>query len=104
MADRPTTGLGIQDVIGDRREDVLRLAKVHRAHDVRVFGSVARAEATENSDIDFLVKFEPEYTLWDHIGLMQDLSELLGREVEVSTDDTLKERLKESVLREAIPL
>jgi predicted nucleotidyltransferase len=50
------------------------------------------------------VKFEPEYTLWDHIGLMQDLAELLGREVEVSTNDTLKERLKESDVREAVSL
>lgn len=104
MADKRATGLGIEDVIGAKREDVLRLAQRHGAYNVRVFGSVARGEATANSDIDFLVAFKPDSTLWDHIGLMQDLAELLGREVDISTDDTLKERLKERVLREAVPL
>ena len=104
MVDRLSAGLGIEDVIGSRREDILRLAKTYKAYDVRVFGSVARGEATENSDVDFLVRFEPDYTLWDHIGLMQDLAELLGRAVDVSTDDTLKERLRDRVLREAVSL
>jgi hypothetical protein len=65
---------------------------------------VARGEATDDSDIDFLVDFETGYTLWDHIGLVQDLSELLGRRVDVSTDETLRERLRERILREAVPL
>jgi hypothetical protein len=98
------TGAGIAVLIGDKREDILRLARARKAHNVRLFGSVARGEATEDSDIDFLVTFDPDYTLWDHIGLMQDLSELLGRRVDVSTDGTLRERLRERILREAVPL
>jgi uncharacterized protein len=98
------TGLGIRDLLTDKREDILRLAKMRKAYNVRIFGSVARNEATEHSDVDFLVTFEPDYTLWDHIGLMQDLAELLKRDVDVSTDDSLKERIRERVLREAVPL
>lgn len=95
---------GIPELLAGKREDILRLAQQHKAYNVRVFGSVARGEATDDSDIDFLVDFEMGYTLWDHIGLVQDLSELLGRRVDVSTDETLRERLRERILREAVPL
>ncbi|MCL4878427.1 MAG: nucleotidyltransferase family protein [Anaerolineae bacterium] len=95
---------GIPELLAGKREDILRLAQQHKAYNVRVFGSVARGEATDDSDIDFLVDFETGYTLWDHIGLVQDLSELLGRRVDVSTDETLRERLRERILREAVPL
>lgn len=99
-----TSGLGIDDLLKDKRDDILRLASARKAYNVRVFGSVARGEATETSDVDFLVTFEPSYTLWDHIGLIQDLSELLERDVDVSTEDTLKSRIKGRVLQEAKPL
>lgn len=95
---------GIEDILADKREEILRLAQQHKAYNVRVFGSVARGEATDSSDVDFLVTFEAGYTLWDHIGLIQELSELLGRRVDVSTDETLRARLKERILREAVPL
>jgi predicted nucleotidyltransferase len=104
MPDQRKPGLGIDDLLVEKREDILRLAGARKAYNVRVFGSVARGEASESSDIDFLVTFEPGYTLWDHIGLMQDLTELLGRSVDVSTDDTLRERIRERILREAVPL
>jgi predicted nucleotidyltransferase len=98
------SGLGINDLLKDKREEILRLAENYHATNVRVFGSVARGEATEESDVDFLVDFEPDYTLWDHIGLMQDLAELLERQVDIGTEDTLKERIKGRILREAVPL
>jgi predicted nucleotidyltransferase len=104
MTDKRQAGLGIPDLLQEKREDILRLARARKAYNVRVFGSVARGEATDTSDIDFLVTFEPDYTLWDHIGLMQDLAELLGRAVDVSTDATLKERLRERVVQEAVSL
>jgi predicted nucleotidyltransferase len=104
VSGEPKAGRGINKLLQDKREDILRLARARKAYNVRVFGSVARGEATEDSDVDFLVRFEPDYTLWDHIGLVQDLVELLGCEVDVSTDDTLQERIRERVLREAVPL
>lgn len=94
----------IRDLLAEKREDILRLAQARKAYNVRVFGSVACGEATKDSDVDFLVSFDPDYTLWDHIGLMQDLAELLGRDVDVSTDATHFEHLRARVLREAVPL
>jgi predicted nucleotidyltransferase len=94
----------IRNLLTEKREDILQLAQARKAYNVRVFGSVVRGEATEDSDIDFLVTFRPNYTLWDHIGLMQDLAELLGRDVDVSTDATLRDHVRARVLREAVPL
>ena len=104
MSDQTEIDSGILDLVATKREDILRLAHERKAFNVRIFGSVARGEATETSDVDFLVTFAPNYTLWDHIGLIQDLSELLGRKVDVSTDDTLRERFRDRILSEAIPL
>jgi uncharacterized protein len=67
------------------REEILRRAARRGAHDLRVFGSVARGEATENSDLDLLVAWEPGRSLLDHAGLVQDLQDLLGMKVHVGT-------------------
>ena len=66
-----------------RREELLRIAAAHGAHNVRVFGSVARGQARPDSDIDFLVEFEPDRTVLDLSGLILDLEEALGRRVDV---------------------
>jgi hypothetical protein len=71
---------------------------------VRVFGSVARGEADDKSDIDFLVEMEPGRSLLDLAGLLVTLGELLGREVDVVTDRGLRERIRDRVLAEAVPL
>lgn len=90
--------------LATRRADILRLAERYRTRDVRVFGSVARGEATEASDVDLLVNTGPGCSLFDLGGLLEDLQDLLGCRVDVVTDDGLKPRLRERVLREAIPL
>jgi predicted nucleotidyltransferase len=59
----------------ERREAILRLAARHGAHNLRVFGSVARGEANESSDLDLLVAWEPGRSLLDHAGLVQDLQQ-----------------------------
>jgi predicted nucleotidyltransferase len=87
-----------------RRADILRLARQHGASNVRVFGSVARGEAVTGSDVDFLVDFQSGTSLWDVIGLWQDLSALLGCEVSVVTESTLQGRFRHNVLRDAVPL
>lgn len=92
------------DLLLHHRADMLRLAAVHGATDVRVFGSVARGEADEASDIDILVRLAPERSLFDLGGLLMDLQDLLGRRVDLVTERGLRPRLRERVLREAIPV
>ncbi|HUQ94246.1 MAG TPA: nucleotidyltransferase family protein [Bryobacteraceae bacterium] len=87
-----------------RRDEILRLARQRGAHDVRVFGSVARGEATENSDLDLLVAWEPGRSLMDHAGLVEDLQELLGMKVHVGTEKSLHWYVRDRILREATPL
>ena len=90
--------------LAERRAEILRLAEHYRTRDVRVFGSVARGEATETSDVDFLVKTQPGCSLFDLGGLLEDLQEMLGCRVDLVTEDGLKPRLRDRVLQEAIPV
>ena len=94
----------VEDLLKDRREEILRIAAKHGARNVRVFGSLARGEADEQSDVDFLVDMEPGRSLLDMGGLLMDLRELLGRDVDVVTERTLKPRVRTRVLREAVAL
>ena len=88
----------------ERREEILRRAGRRGAHSLRVFGSVARGEANENSDLDLLAEWEPGRSLMDHAGLVQDLQELLGMKVHVGTEKSLHWYVRERILREATPL
>jgi hypothetical protein len=90
--------------LAKRRAEIIRLAEEHHAGDVRVFGSIARGENTETSDVDLLIKTRPGCSLLDLGGLLADLEDLLQCRVDLVTDDGLKPRLRERVLREAIPL
>lgn len=91
-------------LLQSKRQEILRLAAQHGASNVRVFGSVARGEATDVSDIDFLVDFPPDYSLWDRIGLKQDLEDLLGRNVDVVLAGQLREMIRDEILSDAVPL
>ena len=92
------------ELLHEKREDILRVASKRGAYNVRVFGSVARGEADAKSDIDLLVDLEPGRSLFDLGGLLMDLQNLLGHEVDVVTERGLRERIRERVLKEAIPL
>jgi predicted nucleotidyltransferase len=96
--------MAVEDLLKAKREEILRVCAKYGAYNVRVFGSVARSEADEQSDIDFLVGLEPGRTLFDLGGLQYDLEQLLGRGVDVVTERGLKPRIRERVLREAVPL
>ncbi|MEZ5353758.1 MAG: nucleotidyltransferase family protein [Bryobacteraceae bacterium] len=80
------------------------MARKHGARNIRVFGSVARGETTEDSDLDLLVEWEPGRGLLDHVGLVQDLEELLGVKVHVGTEAALHWYVRDRILREATPL
>ena len=86
------------------REEILRLAERRGARNLRVFGSVARGEAKEGSDLDLLVEWEPDRSLLDHAGLVEDLQELLGMKVHVGTEKSLHWYVRDRILREATPL
>ncbi len=94
----------IHGIVKEKREDILRIAAKHGATNVRVFGSVARGEADDKSDIDLLVTIEKGRSLLDHAALWIELEEFLGRKVDVISDKGLKPRIREKVLNEAVPL
>lgn len=87
-----------------RREEILRLAASHGARNIRIFGSVARGEADESSDVDFLVEMEPGRTLLDMGGLLMDLQALLGGQVDIISARGLRPSIRDQVLREAVSL
>jgi uncharacterized protein len=92
------------ELLHEKREEILRIARNYGASNVRVFGSVARGEADEQSDIDLLVDMERGRSLLSLAGLLVDLEELLGCQVDVVPEDSLRERIKGRVLQEAVPL
>ena len=97
--------LWIQELLKQQRSQIIALAEKHGAYNVRVFGSVARGEATEDSDIDFLVDYDLEkITPWFPGGLLLDLEQLLNRQVDIVTVDMLKERIRDRILLEAVRL
>jgi len=88
----------------EKREEILSTAARHGARKVRVFGSVVRGEAGPESDLDFLVELEPGRSLLDHAALLLDLQDLLGHDVDVLTDKGIHPRIRDRVLKEAVPL
>ena len=96
--------MGIDAILNEKREEILRIAARRGARNVRVFGSVARGEAGPGSDVDFLVEMDSGRSLMDFGALLMDLEELLGRKVDLVEVGGLHELLAEDVLREAVPL
>lgn len=94
----------LHNLLDEKHDDILMLAERHGAYNVRVFGSVARGDARPDSDIDFLVEFRPGYGLIDRIALMQELQDLLGRHVDVVRERSLRDRIRENVLKDAVSL
>ena len=96
--------MDLRELLDEKREEILRIARAHGARNVRVFGSAARGDAKETSDVDFLVEFEPGTSLLQHGAMISELEDLLGRKVDVAPEKTLRERVRERVLREAVRL
>lgn len=94
----------LSELLQEKREEILRLCARYGAQNIRIFGSVARGEAYEQSDLDFLVEMEPGRSLFDLGGLQYDLEQLLGCSVDLVTDQGLREQMRSRVQREAIPL
>ena len=96
--------MAIRQVLEEKRDDILRIAARHGAYNVRVFGSVARGEDRPDSDVDLLVNVGATTSSWFPAGLILDLEQILGRQVEIVTENGLNPHLREHVLQEAVPL
>ena len=96
--------MGGKKLLEEKREEILRICTKYGARNVRVFGSTARGEADEMSDIDLLVELEPGRSLFDLGGLQYELERVVGCRVDVVTERGLKERIRLRVLKEAVPL
>jgi predicted nucleotidyltransferase len=92
----------LEEIIQNKREELLQIAAKHGAHHLRIFGSVARGEARPDSDVDILVELEPGRSLLDHAALMLDLEQVLGCKVDVATLKGLRPHIREQVLKEAV--
>ena len=96
--------MGLNQLIQKKRPEILKIAARHGAYNLRLFGSVARGEADEASDVDILVELEPNRSLLDLGGFLADLEVLLQCKVDVVTERGLKKRIRERVMQEAVPL
>ena len=94
----------IKEVLTRKREEILRIAANRGAYNVRIFGSVVRDEAGPGSDVDFLVDLEPERSLLDVGGLVLDLQNLLGFEVDIVSEKRMHWYIRDRVIAEARPL
>lgn len=98
-------GLGISELLSSHQAQILAIAEKHGADNVRVFGSIARGEATPNSDLDLLVDYNStKRSPWFPIGLKLDLEQLLNRRVDIATISMLKESMRDRILAEAVKL
>ena len=95
--------MGIE-ILKDKRDAILRLAARYGVERMRIFGSLARGEATPASDIDFLVAFRRGKTLLDLIGFKQDLESLLGKKVDIVSEGGVSPYLSNRIFGEAVPL
>jgi predicted nucleotidyltransferase len=98
-----TDGAPTMDDLRARRDEILAIAASHGAHNVRVFGSIPGGYARPDSDVDFLVEFEPDRTVLDLSGLILDLQDALGRKVDVMEEGRTGS-MTEEIMREAVPL
>jgi len=94
----------MDELIEQQREAILAIAERHGVTDVRVFGSMVRGTADEESDVDLLVRPLPGTSLFDLGGLVMDAQELLGRSVDVVSERALHPAMREQVLRESLRL
>lgn len=101
MADVATKPL--RELVDARREEIKAIAR-HHGRSVAVFGSVARGDERPDSDIDFLVELEPDARPLEILSIGVELEEALGVKVDVGTPASLRTRLRDEVLAEALPL
>jgi uncharacterized protein len=96
--------MDLYELLKFKKQEIIEIAKKHGAYNIRVFGSVARHTAGEDSDIDFLIDIGTNTSFFFPGGLIADLEKLLGKKVDIATERSLKPRMRETVLKEAVAL
>lgn len=96
--------MSLHSKLKEKRAEILQIAAKYGASNIRVFGSVARGDEKEESDIDMLITLEKGRSLLDHAALVVELEDLLGCKVDVATETGLRERVRRRILQEAVPL
>lgn len=99
---RMEKAMTLEELLKNKRQEILKIAEKHGAYNVRVFGSVARGEAGAGSDVDFLVDMQQGRNLLDMGGLLMDLQDYLGVEVDLVTEKGLRQRIRQHILDEAV--
>ena len=95
----------IEKLLLSHKDEIIAIAEKHGAYNIRVFGSVARGEATESSDLDLLIDYDrAKKTPWFPAGLILELEDLLAIPVDIGTELQLKKEIRDRVLSEAIAL
>jgi hypothetical protein len=92
------------ELVQQKKDAIRRIAQEHGATEIRLFGSVASGDESETSDIDFLVELEDGRSLLDLGGMLMDLQEELGVEVDLTTIASLPDEQRERLLRESSPV
>jgi uncharacterized protein len=101
---QPTSSSSGEEILQRLRELLPELRQRYHAAEIAVFGSRARGDATSTSDLDLLVAFDDEATLFDLVGMELDLQERLGIGIDVVTPGSLKPRIRDRILKSAVPL
>jgi len=96
--------VGVNELLAEMRCEILRIADKYGAADVCVIGSFARGQARPDSDLDLLVCWRPEASLFDHAGLVVEMERLLKRKVDIASDGWIKPGIQENVYCDAVPL
>jgi hypothetical protein len=96
--------MAIDKALREKRQEIFRMAARHGVSGIRVFGSAARGEYKEDSDIDLLIEVTGPTTPWFPGGLADELEKFLGRRVDIVELDAIREPLRQKILREAIQL
>ena len=96
--------MSLQDLLKNKRDEILSITAKHGVYNVRVFGSVIHGDEEPESDIDFLVDVGADHSRFFPGGLIVDLEDLLGRRVDIVTENALHWYIRDRVLKEAAPL
>lgn len=92
------------DFVRSKKKEIEAIAKKYKASNIHIFGSVARGQDDEESDIDICLDMDLSMSLFDMGGFYLELKELLGCEISLVTFNALKGRFRENVLRDLVPL
>lgn len=96
--------MNMNELVREKREEIVNIAASHGAQEVQIFGSLARGQAGPESDLDILVKLDPDRTLLDLVAIKQDLEGFLNCSVDVVTEAAISPYIREQVLKDAIAL